>query len=147
MIIQGRAIVNRMTSGVWFVKIASVRYLRDAKGEIKLSNGMPYIDIIFENKEKKRIALTIIAGDKSQWIIDAICNATGIHAEEGQIDVSDLIGQKIWIIVANEYIVHDGKRRKDSTGEEICYQKVLTKFFKDKPEINDSELIIEKDSL
>lgn len=144
MIIKGRTIVNRMDAGVNHVKIIDVRYLR-INGEIKMSNGNPTIEIIFENKDKKRIALQVASTESSQWVIDSLCHCLEIDSAE--IDVKKLIGKKLYIIVATEYTVHNGERKKDATGVAIEYKKVLPKFYKEEPVIEANEFIIEKEVL
>lgn len=137
-----------MEPGVRLVKIAEIRYSRDSKGIIKKIGNNPLIDIIFENKEKKRIALNIVLSQSTQWIFDAICNAIELQADK-EIDIEQLIGKKLYIVVGSEYLVHEGVRRKDATGVEIVYNKVILKFFSAKneaPIINESQLIFEKET-
>lgn len=147
MIIKGKSITHKMNCGIHLAKILDMKWRRDAKGEI-MNPENPSIEIIFQNKEQQKIALVLSSDKSSQWITDLLCNALEVQISvNGKIDAEEMIGKKLWIVVANEYIIHNGYRRKDSTGSDLFYTRLLMKFFKNEPIIDEKELTIYKETI
>jgi len=121
----------RLEAGVHLVSIADLKYARDKHGNLRgTKNGELGLEIIFKNKENHSISGIFWLSDEASWLITNLCKAIGIPYEgNGQISANNILRKKLFITVANEYLIENGNRKKDTIGNDIYYPKLMTKFY------------------
>lgn len=119
-----------MLPGIHAVKVKDIRYARDRNGEIRhTTDGEPAIDIIFINDKNEEIAKLIYYTSESQWIIDALCKAVNVDNSMNEVDVKEIKGKELWIIVAREEVHENGVLAKSADGTDRAYSVCIPKFY------------------
>lgn len=130
MIIKGKSKPS-LGAGVHLVRVANVKYARTGSGEIlHTKDGEPAIDVIFEDSNARKISMLVWFTENGQWIIDMLCVITNVDNKEREPDITEIIGKKLWIVVAEEHHMKGEDICYDSSGRPIVFPKVLPKFFK-----------------
>ena len=119
-----------MVAGVHLATIHDVRWAKDKNGSLlSKPNGDKALEIIFKDKDGYSINSIFWLSSNTKWCLDSLCKAIGVDNTSRTPDVKEVIGKKLFVAVANEYRMFDGKRQLNDSGEEIYYPKLLMKFF------------------
>ncbi len=113
---------KKLGAGVHLASIVSIQYAKNFEG-ILLENrsGENALEVRFKNAEGKDIHGRFWLSENAEWILKEFYKAIDIDPEK-ELDVSEVIGNKLWIYVAEKHVTKAGKTS--------IYFEVLPKFSK-----------------
>lgn len=120
--------VRSICDGVHAVYISDIKAVSYKSGELlKNKNDEIGIDIVFRNEYNSKTTFRYWKSEANRWIIKELCKATGVEwtPETGR---KDLMKKWLFILVAKEYLLENGKRKKDFEEEDIYRYVVLPDF-------------------
>lgn len=104
-----------------------VPVLDSSKTLVKNKNGDYGVDIIFANESNRKISFRYWKSHSNKWIMQNLCRALGFEYS-GAVDRKVLIGKRLFILVAREYIRINGTRKKDFDNKDVYTCVVLPDF-------------------
>lgn len=128
MKIKAKAPRVSFDAGVHAAYISEILPVLDSNKQLlKNKNGDVGVDIVFRNTEGKKISFRYWKSESSKWIISELCAALGFQYT-GSVEKKHLIGKRLFILVAREYIRENGTRRKDIDNNDVWTPVVLPAF-------------------
>ena len=122
----GKIKTNKVPAGIHEAVVEKIQYARDFYGNIRgTRDGEMGLDIFFQTKHGS-ISFTAWLTEGSEWIFKNLMKAIGL---EGQPDVNEAKGKKLYIMVIQEYLIVNGERKKNKDGEDLFYTHVIPRFF------------------
>lgn len=148
---------QRWGAGIHVGTIKDVYQTLDKDGVPKKNRNGDYgIDVVFVNDKGDELIQTFWYHEpredkNTQWFLDLLLKATELDNSTEEVSSEELIGKKVWVFVANEYLLSDDLVLEDETGDPIIRDKLIAKFgiyieggmkpaMADEPERNDGEV-------